>query len=419
MSLGLAVVASALSLALSSVLLAVERLLLAQEAGRFRPAESAWGAAELALFERFRGRTDWAAACWIGVGLLQVASIAPPRLAGVRWDVFVPLWCCGAALALWSGLDRALRRPRRRSRLGNAAVRLALVLLVALSPLARLLGTAVRRFLRLCGAATPRVVSEEEILTGIELGGDQGVLREEEGEMLEGVLGLEETAASEVMTPRVDLVGVSLDGDTDEWVRTARSVRVRHLPVYRGNIDTIVGMLDVVRFLLDPAHDRDAATIPPLCVPESIDLGKLLVLMQRQHSRCAVVLDEYGGTAGLVTRGDILEEITPDVEGEYAAETPPIEALGGDAWLVDGRVSLDDLNDELGLSLASEAADRISGWVAEHADRVPRVGERVEAQGCRATVRRLRKNRVVQVQLERVRPRGAGDEADAAGEDGA
>ena len=131
--------------------------------------------------------------------------------------------------------------------------------------------------------------------------------------------------------------------------------------------------------------------------------------MQRERSRVAVVVDEYGGTAGLVTRGDILEEIADDVDDEFEDARLTLQQLSEDRWLVDGSVSIDDVADELDLELEAENADRIAGWVIAHAGRIPKPGAVVEAQGLRATVQRVRRHRITVIQLRRL-PRAVEEE---------
>ncbi len=120
----------------------------------------------------------------------------------------------------------------------------------------------------------------------------------------------------------------------------------------------------------------------------------------------ALGADEFGGTAGLVTRGDILEEIADAETNEFGDEVPAVQPLGGNRWLVEGQTSLEDLNYELDLDLTAEGADRIAGWVSARLERMPHPGDVVEGQGCRATVQRMRKRRVLQVLVE-VLPREA------------
>jgi CBS domain containing-hemolysin-like protein len=296
----------------------------------------------------------------------------------------------------------AMSRPERLAAVYSPVLT---VLIVIMTPVRAALETVTGFFNKYLGARK-RSLTEDEFLTVVEVGEEEGVLDEEERTMVDGIIRLEETQASEIMTPRVDLVGIDLEDPPEETERIARSVKFRYVPVYRETLDHPEGFLDVPRFLLSKEHDLKAAMVPAFFVPETAPLDTLLTTFQKENRRVAFVADEYGGTAGLVTRGDILEEIVDDVENEYGEEKPEIQKVGDDRWLVDGTTSLEDINYELDLTLEAEGADRIAGWVSAQAERIPRTGEMVEAQGCRATVERARKNRVTAVLLEKVRKTG-------------
>ena len=245
-----------------------------------------------------------------------------------------------------------------------------------------------------------RALSNDELRTVVEVGEEQGVLDSEEASMVEGIMRLSELKASDEMTPRVDIVGLDLDTPVERQLSVARQTRFRHLPVYVRTPDAIEGFVDVIPFLLDPAHDARKAISPALFVPESVSLDDLLVTFQRSGKHVACVLDEYGGTAGLITRGDILELIAAPVARGGSVDHQAIQRLRDDVWLVDGTVSLEELNLKLDLALDADDADRMAGWITFHAGRLLQPGQSVEAQGCRATVRRMRKRRIDAVQLE-------------------
>jgi putative hemolysin len=255
-------------------------------------------------------------------------------------------------------------------------------------------------------------LSEDEFRTVVEVGEEEGVLDEEERTMVDGIIRLEETQAKDVMTPRVDLLGIDLDDPEEEQIATVRGVRYRYMPVYRDSPDQVEGFLDVPRFILSENPSIKDCMIPPFFVPETVPLDTLLGTFQRETRRVAIVADEYGGTAGLITRGDILEEIADDATNEYGHEKPVIQQVGEDRWVVDGSASLEDINYELDRTLDVEGADRIAGWVSAHLERMPRPGDSVEAQGCRATVERVRKQRVLLVTLERIPVPESGDDED-------
>ncbi len=245
------------------------------------------------------------------------------------------------------------------------------------------------------------ILSQPEWDTLMEASGESGDLDEHEHRMVQAILSLERQKAGDVMTPRVDLEGVDLTEPETDLAALARDSGVRHLVLYREQLDDIEGLLDVKSFLLDPTRDPDAATQGPFFVPEVCTLDKLLAQMLATQRRVAVVVDEYGGTAGLITRGDILEELTGEMDTEDA-DRLVCEQLTEDTWLLDGQMHLLDVQRETGLSLESETADRLAGWFIEQTDHIPRVGERIAGEGYKAMVRQMRRNRVLLIILQRM-----------------
>jgi putative hemolysin len=202
------------------------------------------------------------------------------------------------------------------------------------------------------------------------------------------------------MTPRVDLEGVDLSDPAVDVVAEAKACKVRHLVLYREQLDHIVGLLDVRAFLLDPRRSVKHSSLQPLFVPELCTLDKLLTQMLAGRMRVAVAVDEYGGTAGLITRGDILEELTGEMDIDEENRLV-CELLTDRAWLLDGQMHLLDVQRITGLQLESETADRLAGWFIEKAEHLPRPNEILIRPGFKAMVRKMRRNRILLILLER------------------
>lgn len=247
-------------------------------------------------------------------------------------------------------------------------------------------------------------LTEDELLTAVDIGHEEGVLNKEERMMVDGIIRLEKLQARDVMTPRVDLIGIDLEDKPETWRDICRKARFRFLPAYTGDLDHVKGFVDVARFLMDPAADISASLHPHFYVPDTAPLDTLLTMFQQQARRLAIVIDEYGGTAGLITRGDILDEIAEFAGEKPDGQSPNIEPTGIRRWQVNGSTSLEEVNYELDLSLDAEGADRIAGWVTAHARRLPKTGDMIEDQGCRVTVIQMRKHRITRVQIEKPDP---------------
>lgn len=291
-------------------------------------------------------------------------------------------------------------------RLSTLYVPLFSVIILALSPLRFVLEKITKVFeplLRPHGKS----FSSEEFETVLELGNEAGALNADELAMLKAIVSLEDLTAADVMTPRVDVVGIDLADDEvtqEDYLETARKSRRNYLVVYQDSIDRAVGFLDVRKFLLDPAHDLNAAIVKPFFVPVSAALNRLLTDFQKNQRRIALVVDEYGGTSGVVTRGDILEEITGEIYQELNRPRPLFQPAGPNRWLVDANFSLEELNRKLDLELDSEGGDRLAGWITEHVGHLPAKDDVVEAQGCRVTVLQTIRLRVTLAMIEKVQP---------------
>lgn len=291
----------------------------------------------------------------------------------------------------------AVRRPEQLARVYLTPLNL---LIWMLTPIRMVLDRITRWFPKHLVPVHP-ALTEDELLTAVDVGHEEGILSKEERTMVDGIIRLETLQARDVMTPRVDLIGIDLNADPSTYPDICRKARFRFLPVYRNDLDHIEGFLEVARFLISPGAGLQAAIHPHFYVPDTAPLDTLLTMFQQQSKRLAIVIDEYGGTAGLITRGDIQDEIA-----QIAGETPgdsalSIETAGPNRWLVNGTTSLEQINYDLDLNLESEGADRIAGWITVHAGRIPKTGDVIEEQGCRVTVLKMRKHRITLVQIEK------------------
>lgn len=242
-------------------------------------------------------------------------------------------------------------------------------------------------------------ITEAEFQTIVDVSEESGALGKNEHSMMQAIIQIQNLYASDAMTPRVDIIGVDLDDGLEGMVERVETAKVRYVVLYREKIDEIEGLLDVRKFLLDPNHSLEAATINPFYVPEQCTLDKLLAQFLSDNFRVAIVVDEYGGIAGLITRGDIIEEITGELHDEH--KSPPVfEALTEDAWLLDANLNLDEVKRRTGLVMESEASDRLAGWFIEQTGHLPSTGEMVQGEGFKAMVRQMRKNRIVLILLE-------------------
>jgi CBS domain containing-hemolysin-like protein len=226
-------------------------------------------------------------------------------------------------------------------------------------------------------------------------------------DMLLGVFTLADTTVDEIMTPRLDMMGVDLVASTEEVLDAFRQSQHARLPVFDGTPDNIVGVLfakDLVPFamaLAEPGARWQDVVRSAAFVPETKTLDGQLRDFQGAPAHIAIVVDEFGGTAGLITREDILEEIVGDIRDEHDVETAsPIRQDGNRFW-VDGRVSLDELSAALGATLTHPDVSTVGGLIYSVLGRVPRPGDELTFDGYRVVVERVDRRRVTQVSFEK------------------
>ncbi len=224
---------------------------------------------------------------------------------------------------------------------------------------------------------------EQEILDAVSEGELRGAVDEEEKEMIESVIELTDTRVEKIMTPRTEVVAIPKEADLDTVLETIRTKGHSRIPVYDRTIDTILGVLyakDLLQRTNDASFELPAIMRRALFIPESKLVRDLLREFQEQKVHIAIVLDEYGGTAGLVTIEDILEELVGEITDEYETEAPAeLVRIDGHTVEVDARMRIDDLNDQLNIELPEDGDyETIGGFVFSALGRIPKVGEKCE-----------------------------------------
>jgi CBS domain containing-hemolysin-like protein len=238
------------------------------------------------------------------------------------------------------------------------------------------------------------------------------VSRDEEA-LLHGVFSLGDTSVREVMVPRVDIVGIDVTTRWSEAVDRVRSSEHARFPVYDDTLDNVIGILyakDLLPFVIDddePMMGWQTLMRPAQFIPTSKPIDVQLRDFKTSRTHIAIVSDEFGGTAGLVTIEDVLEEIVGEIHDEYDVEEPEIEQEGGRCFWVSGRVSLEELSELLGQNFVEEDVNTVGGLVYETFGRVPRNGEAVVIGAYKLVVERVRGRRVERVYFERVHPLAA------------
>jgi putative hemolysin len=247
-------------------------------------------------------------------------------------------------------------------------------------------------------AAAPAAVEQQE----------EGVISQEESrELLQSIVDFTETVVREVMTPRPDIVAVRADTTLQDLRTLFREEQYSRMPVYRENLDNIVGVVFVKDLVaLPPTAEPPITTLmrAGYFVPESKRVSELLKEMQRRQAQMAIVVDEYGGTAGLVTVEDLLEEIVGEIRDEYDVESETVVEETDGTFVFSGKVSVDEVMDRLGVEIEREGFETVGGYLLSHLGRMPYVGERFDVDGLDVEVLEVERRRITKVRLRRREP---------------
>jgi CBS domain containing-hemolysin-like protein len=362
----------------------------------------------------------YAAAALVGVDLaIEGAAAYPSSLNGLLTQAWPGI--LGAAVLayflvtlLGEAIPKALatREPERRLVRTAPVIRIFTLLF---SPILAVTARVARTLAATAGAepvlTTRAAHSEEEIKLLVEGSAEEGVLEEEEKEMIHSIIEFTETVARQVMVPRIDIHAVDADASLDAVVAEVLTSGHSRMPVYQGTLDTVVGIVHVKDLL--PQLVRGARETPirnlmrePFFVPEGKKIDELLQEFKAHKSQMAIVVDEFGGTSGLVTIEDVLEEIVGEIEDEYDQEEHPgaLVQESGEGVLVDGRMTVQDLNEELCLDIPRGDYDTVGGFVFSLFGRPAEEGERVQHEGLEFVVEALDGLRIQRVRILKQSP---------------
>lgn len=258
-------------------------------------------------------------------------------------------------------------------------------------------------------------ITEEELRTYVDASEEEGVLKEEEKDMIYSIFDLSDTVAREIMVPRIDMVSVEVNSPARDVLEKILEAGYSRVPVYEYTIDNVVGILyvkDLMGYWL--AHNTEPPSIKELSrdvyhVPESKPVSDLLRELQLKRVHIAIVVDEYGGTAGLVTIEDILEEIVGEIQDEHDADAFYLEKVSENVYIFSARMDLDDINDEMDIKLPTAENDTLGGLVYNSLGRIPQPGDVIDGASfdvpeVRLTVLGVIGRRVGTVKIERLVP---------------
>lgn len=279
-------------------------------------------------------------------------------------------------------------------------------------PVLVVLTTITNLLIRLSGGKVTHnspFITEEEIRSIVNAGEEEGVIKHQEKEMIESIFDIDDTEVTEVMVPRIDVIAI----EQNETLRDALDLIITYghsrIPVYKDTIDNIVGiiyakdMLPFASFKGEPYNNKIITNLirPAYYVPETKKVSQLLKELQQKKTHMAIVLDEYGGTEGIVTIEDILEEIVGDILDEYDNELDLIDKISENNYVVKAEVSLEEINEIFNTDLPEEDFDSLGGYIFGTLDRVPIQGDVVKYANLTMTVQKMQNRRIKQIEIKR------------------
>ncbi|MBQ7535533.1 MAG: HlyC/CorC family transporter [Stomatobaculum sp.] len=277
-------------------------------------------------------------------------------------------------------------------------IRFLMIVLTPLVIIVNALSGVVMKFLHTEAETQKETLTEEELRTIVQVGHEEGVIAKEEQQMIDNVFDFGDTIARDIMIPRIDMTWVPEDADYDTVLSVFREDKFTRMPVCRESADTVVGIINVKDLLLrDPDKPFRIGDFmrEPLFTHERKKTSELMREMRKNYTNIAIVLDEYGVTAGMVTLEDLLEEIVGEIRDEYDTdEEKSIRRAGEGEYVVEGDVRIPELNEALDLDLSSEENETVGGLVVELLDHLPEPGESVSMGDVLFTVREMDKNRI-------------------------
>ena len=295
----------------------------------------------------------------------------------------------------------ALAAPYRLSTVGAFVLQASVGLLDRVGRILESVSTAIVDLLTPQRLRTRARLSDEELETLVEIGEEEGTLHEAEGEMIQEIIKLGDKTAKDCMTPRVETFALADDLTNEQAIAQLKEKRYRRVPVYADTPDNVVGIIDVKLFLLDSSEHYTESLLAPSFVPETMRALDLLKLFLTHPQSLAIVVDEFGGTEGIITMSDIVEEILSGAAPPRGEVDLYIEPLEDGKFLVSGQARLDDLHDHLGFELEADGIDTIGGLVFNRLGYLPQAGAKIELPRLAITVRRTSRKRIEELLLEK------------------
>lgn len=250
--------------------------------------------------------------------------------------------------------------------------------------------------------------SEDEVMSMLEVGRESGIIKEEGRKMISSIFNFDDELAYEIMTPRTDVFAIDILEPTSEYIDKLMELRYSRIPVYEDDYDNIIGILNIKDYLIKAREtgfdkvDIRGILREPYFVPETKNIDSLFFELQKTKNHIAVLIDEYGGFSGIVTMEDIVEEIVGDIDDEYDEDAHVVKQIDENTFLIDGNVSLDDLEEDYGIVLESDSSETIGGFIIDNLGEIPTesdLGKEMDFGKYIITITSVKERRIDKVKL--------------------
>ena len=347
----------------------------------------------------------------IGNNIVNIAATS------ISTSLFITLWGAqgvAAATALMTVLVLIFGEITPKTISANTPEKVSLIVakpikifMIILKPVVGIFNIITKIIFKLLGVDDHGVrpfITEEELKTMVNVSHEEGLLEIEEREIINNVFEFGDMQAKEAMVQRLDIVAIDVEDSYEEIIELFKTEKLSRMPVYEETIDDIIGILNIkdVIFLSDEEivnFDVKKYIRDPFFTYEFKKITQLLEEMKKDKSQMAIVVDEYGGTAGLITIEDLVEVIVGDIEDEYDEEEDEIEVISSNEFLVEGSTKISDVNEVLGINLESEEFDSIGGYIIGYIKHIPEENEVIEVDGVKFNIESVDKNRIKKIRI--------------------
>ena len=352
----------------------------------------------------------------VNVSAATVAAFFIHRImqntALAKWSFLFDVVIVTAVILLFSEIMPKIVAVKRPLLFAVNASQGLKIFMIIISPISFLFEQLAQGLAKISGSRKEvPFVNEDELKTLIEVGEEKGTLDKSEREMIHSIFEFRETMAREIMVPRMDMVTVEKDTPMHDVLILVEAEGHSRIPIYKETIDNIIGILyvkDLLAYSKDQNKTKGLTELSrkPYFVPESKLIDELLREFQKERIHMAIVVDEYGGTAGLVTLEDVIEEIVGDIRDEYDQEKPLVKPIGKHEWLVEGKIDIEELNERLNLSLPSEEDfESLGGFIFSQLGAIPREKEVVQFEDFEFMVEKVVGRRIKSVRIIQKEPK--------------